>query len=57
MVKLVSIILIALEAGLVAATGYLLFMGMFNAGFETLLAVAAIGAVLATIVFVIRVKA
>ncbi len=56
-VKLVSSVLIALELGLVAATAFLLLTGGLTPGFETMLTVTAIGAILATMVFIIRMKA
>jgi hypothetical protein len=55
-VKLVSMILIALELGLVAVTAILIFTGNLTPSFETMLTVTAIGGILATIVFIVRMK-
>jgi len=56
MISIVSMVLIALEIGLVAATGYLFFTGAGDASFDVLLVAGVVGAVLATMVFLIRLK-
>ncbi len=56
MVSVISMILVALEIGLVAATVYLIFTGFGNIPYETLVITGAIGAILATMVFLIRLK-
>jgi len=54
--KIVSIALVALEIGLIGATGYLFFTGSSGASTDVLLVAASIGAILATMVVVIRLK-
>ncbi len=56
-VKLVSLVLLTLEGALVGATAYLLFTGGLELGFETMVAAGVVAAVLATIVFMVRLKA
>jgi len=53
-INIVSTVLIALEVGLIAATGYMFLTGVGMASAEKLLVAAVIGAVLATMVFLIR---
>ncbi len=56
MISIVSMILVALEIGLVAATVYLILTGFGNIPYGTLVTTGAIGAILATMVFLIRLK-
>ena len=56
MVSIVSMILVALEIGLVAATAYLILTGVGNAPYGTLVTAGVIGAILATMIFLIRLK-
>ncbi len=56
MVSIVSMILVALEIGLVAATAYLILTGFGNIPYGTLVTTGAIGAILATMIFLIRLK-
>ena len=56
MVAVVSMLLVALELGLVAATIYLIITGFGNIPYGTLVTAGAIGAILATMVFLIRLK-
>lgn len=56
MVSLVSMILVALEIGLVVATVYLILTGFGNIPYGVLVTAGAIGAILATMVFLIRLK-
>lgn len=56
MVKIVSMLLITLEFVLVIATGYLFFTGAAEASFQAMVISGAIGLVLATMIFLIRLK-
>ena len=56
LVGMVSIILVALEIGLVGATAYMILTGFGGAGLNTLITAAAIGLILATMIFLIRLK-
>jgi hypothetical protein len=56
MVGIVSIVLVALEVGLVGATVYMLVTGFGGANQDTLITAAAAGAILATMIFLIRLK-
>jgi carboxylesterase type B len=56
MVGVVSMLLIALEIGLVGATAYMLFTGFGGASQDRIVVAATIGAILATMVFLIRLR-
>ena len=53
-INIVSTILIALEVGLVAVTGFLFFTGIGQVPGESLLVAAIVGVVLATMVFLVK---
>ena len=55
-VNLVSGLLIAFEIGLVAATAYLVFTGVANTTIDVAVIAGTIGAILATIIFLTRVR-
>jgi len=54
--KLVSMVLLALEIGLVASTAYLVFTGAANTTIDVLVIAGTIGAILATMIFLMRIK-
>jgi len=55
-VRIVSAVLLALELGLVASTVYLVLSGAANTTYDVIIVACAIGAILATMVFIIRIR-
>lgn len=56
MTRIVSALLLALELGLVAATAYLIFTGAAGTSFNALVMAGTIGAILATMIFLIKIR-
>ncbi len=56
MIKIISMILVALEIGLVAVTVYLILTGFGNVPYGILVTAGVIGVILATMIFLIRLK-
>ncbi len=54
--KFVSAVLLSLEIGLVASTAYLVFTGAANTTIDVMVIGGTIGAILATMIFLMRVK-